>query len=395
MSISIKQLRKDMDPCFKGPISLDALARLHRWGGASYKSDELKRPNALSLSDLGHRHSKVFRFLWLNAYLMPTIEYNIAGLYSGEKEGAPMIPQRASEIAWICQDRYDCIALCEVWTDQFRDQILKSMNPPYPLWAIGPGGGTRRKYIDLGVVEVDVLTIELLCSGLLTMNPGYYPRIGNESEKFNDEGSETRDADAYANKGILKVTVETGFNTKLEIYSTHLLKGGDFQDLSAQDRISIQAGQIDQLVNFIGKTHEPSNFIIVAGDFNVDAAGGYYEELRTRLEDKLGLEDVWTYYAQKRYGARAGNTDSSSACQADPACSEFADDNVGAETINDNGRIDYIFVQKPSDSHDINVDIARPRRKHFPRDPSSPGYDQISNLSDHAGIELKLFLSIK
>lgn len=32
MSVSMKQIQTDMDPCFKGSISLDAFGKLHRWG---------------------------------------------------------------------------------------------------------------------------------------------------------------------------------------------------------------------------------------------------------------------------------------------------------------------------------------------------------------------------
>jgi endonuclease/exonuclease/phosphatase family metal-dependent hydrolase len=157
--------------------------------------------------------------------------------------------------------------------------------------------------------------------------------------------------------------------------------------------MDVQREQIDQLVSFIQRTHNPSNFILVAGDFNLDAGSGYYEELRGRLEDTLGLEleDVWTRYAQSRYKARIGKTDNPAECQEDHG---FADDGIGG-TVNDSGRIDYIFVQKPCDSHDITVDVSRPRRRHFPRQPSAPGYDQIQYLSDHTGIELKLFFARK
>lgn len=399
MSISMRQLQLDMDPCSNGgTISLDALSKLHRWGGPSYESGKPKRPDIISLCDMGHRHSKVFRLLWLNAYLMPTIDWSVAGIKKGKVEGAPMIAQRAAEIAWKCGNRYDCIALCEVWREDSSDQILQNMDPKNPPSARGSSGGTREIKVETLVKDFTVATIEILSSGLLTMNPGHYTRIGDNREKFNNEGVFFRDADAYSNKGILQVVVETGFNTKLEIYSTHLIKGGDFIDISEEDQINIQTEQIKQLVSFINKTHVPHNFIIVAGDFNIDASK-HYEALRSIMEDTLGLEDVWTRYAQSRYGAKLGITEYSTACQGDSKCSEFADDGIGGNVVDDHNRIDYIFIQRPDDSpkngQDINVEVARPRRRHFPRDPSAPGYGQIQHLSDHSGIELKLFVSGK
>ena len=385
MSISMRQIQRDMDECSgNSSVSLDQLGRLHRWGGASYQSGVPQRPDILSLRDLGHRHSNVFKFLWLNTYLLPTLKIHVPIFFDGERPGAPDPYDRAIEIGRMIRDEnYNGAALCEVFTEESKNWILSACDNP--TWVRGPGGGTWTIY---------AVTVDIASSGLLTLLPGPYSLIGYNREKFDNEGDKKRDADAWSNKGIALAVVDTGFNTKFELYSTHLIYGGDFHDISPQDRMDVQREQIDQLVSFIQRTHNPTNFILVAGDFNLDAGSGYYEELRGRLEDTLGLEleDVWTRYAQSRYKARIGKTDNPAECQEDHG---FADDGIGGSIDDDSGRIDYIFVQKPCDSHDITVDVSRPRRRHFPRQPSAPGYDQIQYLSDHTGIELKLFFASK
>lgn len=388
MSISMRQLQRDLDKYWhvshpNNTITLDQLGRLHRWGGESYQSGELQRPNILSLRDLGHRHSNVFKFLWLNTYLLPTIKIHVPVLYDGEITGAPDLHDRAVQIgAMIGRENYNAAALCEVFTEESKYLLLTSCNNP--AWARGPDGGTWTIY---------AVTVDIASSGLLTVIPGPYSLIGYNREKFNNEGDKKRDADAWSNKGIVLAVVDTGFNTKFELYSTHLIYGGDFHDISPQDRMDVQREQIDQLVSFIQRTHNPTNFILVAGDFNLDAGSGYYEELRGRMEDRLELEDVWTRYAQSRYGSRLGKTDNPAACEWEHG-RDFADDGIGG-AVDDSGRIDYIFVQKPCDSHDITIDVSRPRRRLFHPDPSLPGYDHIQYLSDHIGLELSLFFASK
>lgn len=388
MSISMRQLKLDMDECSGDqPISMAALWTLHRMVGGEPKASSLK-----SLNYLGHRHSNVFRFLWFNTYLMPDVTISI-GLDIKKVVGAPLNRVRAAEIGDVCSHGYDCIALAEVWLNEERDIILESMNPSWPQWASGPGRGSL-----------------VLGSGLLTINRGSYPRIGDVREAFNVRGDLTIDADAWSNKGVLLVVVETGFKTKLEIYSTHLIYGGGIRDASPHDTYLHQREQIDQLISFIKRTHLSSNYIIIAGDFNIDQgdqdentadenlAYGYLVQ-QMRYDSGLELEDVWIDYALLVYGARKGQTNSPYYCRKDNhfECRRFADDT--GKLWDSRGRIDYVFIQRPNEAHDINIDIGRPRRRHFPRDPSDPGWDanikETRNLSDHLGIDLKLFISSK
>ncbi len=237
MDISLRKIAKDMNSCVVGTdISFDKIGRLHRWGNDTYQSGVSYRPEELSLRLLGHKHDKTIKFLWLNAYMLPSLKLDTP-VWSGQVfEGAPAISSRAYEIgATIKKSGYDIAALCEVFSVQSKDSILSACENP-PNWARGPGEGKVHFKIKVPVLsdvpivgdlfEYEVLTIETISSGLLTVLPGNYGLLGYNAEVFDEKGSRTRDADSWANKGILKVIADTGFNTKLEIYSTHLIYGG-------------------------------------------------------------------------------------------------------------------------------------------------------------------------
>lgn len=398
MTISLRKIAMDMDSCaVNTSISLDKIGRLHRWGADTFQSGVPYRPEVLSLRDLGHKHSRSLKFLWLNTYMLPSLKLDVPFVYSGQVfEGAPAIGSRAYEIGeTIKKSGYDVAALCEVFSVQSKDTLLSAWEST-PYWVRGPGEGS----VSFEMSGISILTVETISSGLLTVLPGNYGHLSDGAEKFEIEGDPKRDADAWSNKGILEVIANTGFNTKLEIYSTHLIFGGGLiGDFSSEDRYKIQRIQLSQLVSFIKKNRNPSNFTMVAGDFNIYADEAFYQELRGRMEEELGLEDVWARYAIPRYGAKVGRTDNPSKCTPDNLpCGQYADDSISDnpnEKPNEEARIDYIFIQKPCESHDINVDISRPRRRLFPRKNDSPGYDQIQYLSDHAGIELTLFISSK
>lgn len=388
MTNSMRQIAMEMDASIANAslISLDGLGKLHRWGYDAFQTGVPFRPDVLSLKELGHRHARGLKFLWLNAYLLPDLTLDTP-VYSGRVfTGAPARNARAYEIGEaVKRYEYDIVGLCEVFTEESKDRLLSVWGEHTPYWVTGPSEG-EANYV--------VITVETLRSGLLTILPGGYGLLGDSREKFDDEGDRTRDADAWSNKGILKVVADTGYNTKLEVYSTHLIYGGGLSgDISNEDRYEIQRSQLDQLVQFISRERNPSNFLIVAGDFNIYASEGFYGELKWRMENDLGLEDVWTRYAIARYGAKIGQTSDSSLCAFDRLpCERFADDNTSGE-LNETGRIDYVFVQKPSTQHDISVDVGRPRRVPFQRSATSDSYGDIQYLSDHAGLELQLFVA--
>jgi endonuclease/exonuclease/phosphatase family metal-dependent hydrolase len=412
---SMRQLYEDMDDCANQALSLDTLGKMHRWGSdADYHSGAPERPTPLSLKELCRRHERRLKFLWLNTYLMPTIKLDNPLKKVTLHEGTPANISRAQEIGQtIKQEGFDVAALCEVWTDGSKTTILNNWTPP-TVWIKGPGKSIMQFKMEIpGVTEiakwlgvdasVKVFTVEIMSSGLFTLLPGSFALLGQNSEVFTNEGVKIRDADAWSNKGILMVTVETGYGSKIEFYSTHIISGNDFPISSAEREdvvADVARAQIDQLVSFITKNNNPSNLIVVAGDFNIDGAGLHYEYLRKRMEDDLGLEDAWVRYSHDKYGVHLYGTMSNNTFPDDAVNSKYIrdctdSDKCPGDQMGDSTRNDYVFVQKPTSKHLIGVEVSRPRRRHFKRDPSAEGYAVIPTVSDHVGVEMKLFIADK
>jgi endonuclease/exonuclease/phosphatase family metal-dependent hydrolase len=371
----------------------------------------LERPASLSLKGLCFRHQKKLNFLWLNTYLMPTIVFNALSIKKNLHDAAPARIPRSQEIGqMIKEEDFDVAILCEAWTEDSRTTILNNWNI-WPIWIIGPD----KSYISLEVEvpgvsdileyfgvdpDIKIVTVELASSGLFTILPGKYGLLAHNRTKFSTEGAPLRDADAWSNKGVLQVVVETGYSSNIEFYSTHLIFGNDLIKSSGDTETvvaDIAKSQIDNLFDFINSTHNPSNVIVVAGDFNIADNGINSEYLRHRMEDELGLEDVWARYSRSKYYAQLAGTENNLAFPDDPGNNEYICDRTGTdgcgEGVNDSRRIDYVFVQKPSSNHNIHIEVSRPRRRHFKRNPDVIDYNEIQTLSDHVGIELKLYIS--
>ncbi len=149
MKVSLRKIAMDMNPCAeKATISFDEIGRLHRWGDDTFQSGVLYRPDKLSLRNLGHKHAKSLKFLWLNAYMLPNIKLDTP-VYSGQvHEGAPKISARAREIGEeIIKSKYDIAALCEVFTVNSKDTLLSAWERT-PYWVRGPGEGEVKFEID-------------------------------------------------------------------------------------------------------------------------------------------------------------------------------------------------------------------------------------------------------
>ena len=412
MSKSMRGLFDDMDDCAT-VRSLDLLGRLHRWGvDDQYHSGAFERPSNLSLKELCRRHATRIKLLWLNTYLMPQIDLDVPFATKSVHDAAPARMQRALEIGqMIRSEGFDVAALCEVWTDDSRTTILNNWNP-WPTWSKGPEKSYLTLKVEvpgvsdiLGLFGVDasikVITIELLSSGLFTLLPGPFGLVAWRSVRFSDEGVTLRDADAWSNKGILQVVIPSGHGGNIEFYTTHLISGNDLKSESGDTETvvaDVARSQIGDLVSFIQATHDPANFIVVAGDFNISDSGACAGYLSQRMEDELGLEDVWTRYAQPKYQAQLGGTQSYDGFPRDPLNPNYIGDCTKSSggcpddvLKSDSRRIDHVFVQKASSKTAVHVEVSRPRRRHFQREPSAPEYDACATLSDHVGIELRLF----
>ena len=339
------------------------------------------------------------RMLWLNAELLPPlIEKNAQA-------------ERAYEIAEeITHDNapYAIVALCEVYKDSYRDlivdQVTSRSSESFVETADGPGNSWS-----------------VTPSGLLTVAIDRHI-VRQENEAFDSRGNKLLEGgdwitvDKFANKGILLSEIELGPGN-VEIYSAHLYSGvrpnkklGD----DAEKILAIQELQVSQIADFIDRTHRRQNIAIVVGDFNIAAYddnfanhGHPYNVLCNILDgfgtSNLRMRDLWYERVEKiRDGQQTiGYTwthdkNSAAVCQLDGIyCNDLQPEpqftNPDGTLLHDNyRRIDYIFVEEPSDHHSFRLDLSRPRRRSFPR--KIPGEESLF-LSDHLGLEVTLIAS--
>lgn len=76
---------------------------------------------------------------------------------------------------------------------------------------------------------------------------------------------------------------------------------------------------------------------------------------------------------------------------------DFCDDSKIDEPKHQNigeGRLDYVFIQKPEASHTFNLDVSIPRRKAFKHEMKKDDEKQ-EFLSDHLGLSFDIIVSSK
>ena len=435
MSLSFREVANFMDPVV--PASgIQRLVRVHRWPGG-----EPRRP--LSLRAVLSRHwntQKVTQtFLFYNTFLLPNVELpiidyivermipDIPGFPDPidvlEKEvrevletvlpspkiipiSKPALRPRAREIGEAIHGAYDIAALCETFDASERKLILQAWpREQQPSLAAGPT--SSGSWVVLG-------------SGLVTIST--QREIRSQQHTFDERGQRLRDTDAWANKGVLLSVIDLGVGkSRLEVYSTHLLSGDDFEidltvDLprigtvgiggtpSREEKLRIQLKQVDEVKDFVTRTHQPENVAIIVGDFNIDAhdqalytIGGVartpYDHLVSRMQ-ALNMYDLWAARSRdKADGATFGYTSNikdqkRTICAVDSRDEGYCDDLTAPEQSGT--RIDYIFVQEQRPEHGLMLDFTRPRRVSFERPPNAEGYDKIGFMSDHVGLAVTL-----
>lgn len=291
-------------------------------------------------------------------------------------EQAPNREARAKAMGQMFSKNYDIASLCEVFEPSRRADILKA------------AGETGRKASGYAGPEADG---EIAGSGLLTV--AFDGRgLSKKMRVFSNQGDHVRDADAWSRKGVLLTVVNVGVG-KIDLYTTHLYQGGDtpFKDPTDAQRWAVKLSQIDEIVSFIGETHNADHVAVLMGDFNVAAHDPEYKTLLERLAT-VGLVDLWPFWREaasnpglKKPPSHRGATNDPALCEVKtpgmPLCAE-----PGAQEGPGNGRrIDCIFVEKPRANHAFTVDFTRMRRRG----------DQFSGskLSDHLGLDVKLIVS--
>lgn len=347
---------------------LRSLAKQHRW----LNFDE----SNISFRDIIERHkggteSKDVSFLFYNTWLLD----GVVGIGGGD---VPWRSLRANLIGEeIRNSGYHIAALCEVFEERYR-KIIKKLRFPYD--AMGP-----------------ISTFGSISSGLYTLSK--FP-LGEKRRRFEnagpvDFGGLVNDNPDYnSNKGVLFSSIDLGLG-KIDLYTTHLFWGsGDFNSI---EKTNIQIAQLKELTEFIKETHNPKHVVIVAGDMNINPGkrhlnGRAYEKMRNLLSNitikngsKISLEDLWKI----KGGKRGGTNTPTQGCPIETRltnptsgilyCND--DSNEPSEAKNEEGRYDYIFVQKPVSSHLIIVDFSRMKRRPFPIPDLR--FDDIKNLNLH------------
>jgi hypothetical protein len=332
------------------------------------------------------------RFLFYNAFLLRAGRLPIPGR-KRYVHAVPAVDARADELGRRLAGHYDVAALCEVFDPSERRAILAGWYErdgaggarPRPRTAVGPPSRHRR----IPLVKT---------SGLFTVVDG--PRLARTATQiYRVRGHRGLDSDAWAHKGALLAEVDVGAAANLEIYSTHLIAGGDLllpRERGHRSAVSdFRQAQAHEMLDFVRRTHVAGNATLVVGDYNIDALhpSPAYAELTAAMAD-AGFEDLWL-----DHGTGPGFTSDARALRAaiavpDPDAPDLCRDDVEPpDAAAEAKRIDFAWLRRPGPEDGISVDVRAMRRACFPREPGVAGYDELPFLSDHLGLHLELDLA--
>jgi endonuclease/exonuclease/phosphatase family metal-dependent hydrolase len=321
------------------------------------------------------------RFLFYNTYLLWVLRLP-GGVELGSKPG---VRARANELGQTLPGQYDVMALCEVFNQPELEAILDGWSSR-PDVATGPG---RRGVPLLGKP-----------SGLVTISDGYRI-VRTDRHVYRERGKIWRDTDAFSSKGALLTEVDLGVGPgRLEVYSTHLIMGNDLVRRPgtlhrANDRVRFE--QVDELLDFIERTHDSANAAIVVGDFNIPAYDPLepesptsdYERLRTRF-DADGFDDLWRVHGEGPGFTYGLDHVGDAICAADPDEPDLCAEPAGPQSSNKPLRLDYAFLLRPDPRQRVALKVVTMRRRSFPRQPGTESYDELPFLSDHLGLHIEL-----
>ena len=315
------------------------------------------------------------------------------------KGAAPDRPMRAVAIGKMLANdeeqgkRYDIACLCEVFEPDRQADLISAASSSGRKTAAKVGPQADGEMAGSGLVT---MTFDALAKGgtsnplddLLKLPDLWL--LGSENNPkahvFSNQGDRLKDADAWSRKGVLLTVVDLGFG-KVDVYSTHLYKGGDIGilgDPSDAEIWNVKTSQVDEIVEFIADTRTAEHVAILMGDFNISASDSVkYQHLVNRLA-AVDLVDLWPFWREPQSGSKPlGSTDDPATVCVDnhkPFCRE-PDAPTGA-------RIDYVFVQRPLGQHGFTLDFTRMRRRAFQFNQSEVGF-----LSDHVGLDFSLLAS--
>jgi hypothetical protein len=314
--------------------------------------------------------------------------------YPGSKGLVPL-GHRALNIRKFLDDgRFDVALLCEVWHEMEylhltgKETVKLPVSKPlsdeeYVPWTYFPVAVAHHYHEDPGLLAL-----------LMTGKTGL---LFADFSAFQNRGRGDRDLEFYSRKGVLLTRTQTPFGI-IDFFHSHLHYGGDISEAidtageyadqlkkaihnagtdikepQPGERTTVRETQLQDLARFIREKRHPKSIVVVAGDFNIDGltdeAGspvpspytgddkdnyGGRDMLKTILQDELGLEDMAIRMGLGNQG-----------------------------TLNDPLRIDYVFVEKPSEHHPFVVDI-------LDMAVSMPQSATGDDLSDHKALTFTL-----
>jgi hypothetical protein len=300
----------------------------------------------------------------------------------------PDVTERASEIGkMLVSQQFDLAVLTEVWAVAERLTLQTG--------TITAGGSVR------GVAHGALPAEASAGSGLMTV--GLTLDLGQHFFfPYANQGAADQDTDYYSRKGVLLVRLPLGFG-EIDFYSTHLYYGNDIPEVppvtskpTVAQRMGRRILQLSQLQQIIQATHKPENVMVLCGDFNIDEHKQCdllgFENL-TAVTKELGLADEWPLQFPGAPVAHGGTSCALHPISADCVVDEDqgTDDCVtSSQTSSDQQpRIDYLFIERPTAKHTFNLDVTRIELLDFPREGN------FASLSDHRGLTFSLLCSSK
>jgi endonuclease/exonuclease/phosphatase family metal-dependent hydrolase len=309
-----------------------------------------------------HRGGEAFSMLFLNAALFEILEY-VQPHYDD-------IRQRAPEIGRMIRNQgYDIVGLNEVWYKYQRDAVVAGSDPKTVYAPDADDNGIEGN------------------SGLLAMtlgDDGTPPTVVERNVKYFDLIDATL-REIGAAKGWLHLEIDLGVAPgNVDLFVTHLNAGHKGENGQYRRKRLLQLLDLGAAIQDRNQ-ERPENVSVLGGDFNVLGNLPEYDVIVDYLDDRADMQDAWltrggevsmtSYYEDQDFWPSSRDApDWPSGCRNyEKGC--HCDDYQSAPypqkpewvTVDDNSRLDYVFVERPKDDHEIRIDLKRVRRKLFPR----------------------------
>lgn len=285
--------------------------------------------------------------------------------------------ERVSEYAGMLPDRYDVWATTELFAPADLATLARAWDEVTPPGAViaGPSAQPRRA--------------KATSSGLAMFVSGWSV-VRVRRHVFAHDGRRRTDADTWAAKGVLMVGLAHRLGARLDLAVTHLHAGGYLGD-EPTSASGVRRRQVHEAATFLESNRRRGVSLMVGGDWNIDggAAGETGGADDTHLREamrRMDLVDAWDVGGDGE-GYTSDCASRVDFFELDPADDRYCLD--PAPPCPDLARIDRCFV-----SRDGGVTVRSIRRRLHRRKPSAEGFDVISTLSDHLGLDVDLDVAV-